>query len=710
MLFRTALFGLGLLLPAQAAVPLDTLEARNYAVDRCHSLGCPTRVVGGDLVYETVWGATTHRVFVAAPTAAVGAAAAKGTFSITTGFTIIPSSTEHHFPSYSVDGYEIHVSEGFETLINYQLVLPSNTGTSGSIVSVPAGSHIITLRYTRSVESAIRGSYRVVRSSATETKFGFKLTHSESVPRPGYDIHIDEHSGAEENDLIVTTPLGDKTTLEIVINGRVIARTSKNADQPGSEVAVVPLPRGPGFNIIIRPVYADVAAGHVWAGDIRIVARSGSTNRQPSPSSFEVIITNSFTIIEVKREFLLTLPPAFDAAGIAGVGYVLELHVSPGFDIFIDGAVVGPAKDGQGGIFVRIPGGQPMIEMRYTLEFSGTLTGKYEIRRVQVETTPKPAPEIPSKPAEKPVVPIPPAPSTPAAPAAACTPSTLKPWTKFSHWKAEWLKGPHEFDTNYDSDTEITVTDDENKTERFEILVDGVSVGKTNDFTVERSAHCGANADACIARGWGHGTFPIPAGQHKISIKLIGNDIDGGWWYFAGQYKISRRCGEPAAPAQPSVTPSAPSKPAPTPTAAAAECSATVVKPWTKFSHWKAEWLKGPHQFDTSYDYPTEITVTDDENKTERFEVFVDGVSVGKTNDFTVERSSHCGSNADKCIERGWGQFSITPDGTFPISAGQHKIGIKLIGNDIDGGWWYFAGQYKIARSCFKLELIKDEL
>ncbi|KZP03085.1 hypothetical protein FIBSPDRAFT_1055473 [Athelia psychrophila] len=340
MLFRTALLGLGLLLSAQAAVPLDT-QARNYAVDRCHSLGCPTRVVSSDqLVYETVWGATTYRILAAAPTAAVGASVAKGTLSISTGFTITSSSTEHHFPSYSVDGYEIYVSEGFETLIDYQLVSPSNTGTSGSIVSVPAGSHTIVFRYTRSVESAIRGSYRVVRSSATETKFGFKLTHSESVPRPGYDIHIDEHSGAEENDLIVTTPLGDKTTLEIVINGRVVARTSKAADQPGSEVAVVPLPRGPGSNIVIRPVYPDVAAGHVWAGDIRIVARSGSTSRQPSPPSFEVIITNSFTIIEVKREFLLTLPPGFDAAGIAGVGYVLELHVSPGFDIFIDGAVV----------------------------------------------------------------------------------------------------------------------------------------------------------------------------------------------------------------------------------------------------------------------------------------------------------------------------------------------------------------------------------
>ena len=100
--------------------------------------------------------------------------------------------------------------------------------------------------------------------------------------------------------------------------------------------------------------------------------------------------------------------------------------------------------------------------------------------------------------------------------------------------------------------------DDENKTERFEILVDGISVGKTNDFTVERSAHCGSDADKCIEKGWGRkycliqafymklidlphpsidGTFPIPAGQHKISIKLIGNDIDGGWWYFAGQYK-----------------------------------------------------------------------------------------------------------------------------------------------------------------------------
>lgn len=57
-------------------------------------------------------------------------------------------------------------------------------------------------------------------------------------------------------------------------------------------------------------------------------------------------------------------------------------------------------------------------------------------------------------------------------------------------------------------------------------------------------------------------------------------------------------------------------KPAHTPTAAAPDCTASIVKPWTKFSHWKAEWLKGPHQFDTNYDYETEITVTDDEVST----------------------------------------------------------------------------------------------
>lgn len=54
--------------------------------------------------------------------------------------------------------------------------------------------------------------------------------------------------------------------------------------------------------------------------------------------------------------------------------------------------------------------------------------------------------------------------------------------------------------------------------------------------------------------------------------------------------------------------------------------------------------------------------------------------------------------------------FPKTIDGTFPIPAGQHKIGIALIGNDIDGGWWYFAGQYKVARSCPKAEMNREEL
>lgn len=738
MFFRAAPLALGFILGVSAqaagnAGKVDTLEYRDHA-DRCQSLGCPTRIVGDpQLIYETVWGATTRRVLAAAPTAAIGGALpgiggaalpAQGSMSMSFGFTLTPSSTEHIIPSHSAESYEIHVSEGFETLINGQLATPSSTSHSGSIVKVPAGNHFIIIRYTRVIEGSVQGSYRIVRSPTSGSKFGFQITHSDGASRPAFEIHIDAQSGQKSN-LIVTTPMGVQTTLEVVINGQVVGHTAEDASQPGSEVAVVPLPSGPGYSIIIRPVNPTFAPGYVWTGDFQIVAQGSSNPNLKPPSAIEVVISTSFTVVETNPEYVITLPPRFDV-DIAGNGYVLELHVSPGFDILVDGIVVGHSSDGQSGTFIRIPGGLPRIIIRYIRQISGTvtITGWYEIKRVPKppsEASSRPAPE-PSKPAPELPMPIvtpsnPPTTSSsaPTASAPACTPSTLKPWTKFSHWKAEWLKGPHEFDTNYDSDTEITVTDDENKTERFEVLVDGVSVGKTNDFTVERSAHCGSDADKCIEKGWGHGTFPIPAGQHKISIKLIGNDIDGGWWYFAGQYKITRKCGEPVQPsaapveptcrpAEPVVTPSATTKPAPSATTAAPDCTASVLKPWTAVSRWKAEWLKGPHEFDTNYDYETEMTVTDDQNKTERFEIFVDGVSVGKTNDFTVERSAHCGTNADKCIERGWGH------GTFPIPAGQHKIGIKLIGNDINGGWWYFAGQYKIVRSCKKAAAARDEL
>ncbi|GLB34549.1 hypothetical protein LshimejAT787_0201140 [Lyophyllum shimeji] len=132
---------------------------------------------------------------------------------------------------------------------------------------------------------------------------------------------------------------------------------------------------------------------------------------------------------------------------------------------------------------------------------------------------------------------------TPDPPKPECSAIVLKPWTKFSRWKAEWKSSDYEFDVNYDYPTDMTVTDDQNKTERYEVFVDGVSVGKTSDVATERSKHCGLDADACIAKGWAHGTFRVPAGKHKISIKLIGNDIDwSSWWYFAGQYKIAKAC------------------------------------------------------------------------------------------------------------------------------------------------------------------------
>lgn len=92
-------------------------------------------------------------------------------------------------------------------------------------------------------------------------------------------------------------------------------------------------------------------------------------------------------------------------------------------------------------------------------------------------------------------------------------------WQKFTvGWNANYPRAgppaPFIKEINVeDDDAILTVTDDENKAEHFEIKLDGELLGETEEKGFDRWQHCGKDADACIAKGWSHGSFPVPKGK-----------------------------------------------------------------------------------------------------------------------------------------------------------------------------------------------------
>ncbi|TLD32660.1 hypothetical protein E2P81_ATG05636 [Venturia nashicola] len=97
-----------------------------------------------------------------------------------------------------------------------------------------------------------------------------------------------------------------------------------------------------------------------------------------------------------------------------------------------------------------------------------------------------------------------------------CRGKLISGWQKFTlGWNAKYPRNgppaPFIKEINVEQDDAIlTVTDDENKAEHFEIKLDGEILGETEEKGFDRRQHCGKDADACIARGWSHGSFPVP--------------------------------------------------------------------------------------------------------------------------------------------------------------------------------------------------------
>lgn len=133
-----------------------------------------------------------------------------------------------------------------------------------------------------------------------------------------------------------------------------------------------------------------------------------------------------------------------------------------------------------------------------------------------------------------------------------CRGKQAAPWTSFSvEWNAEYKQpgppAPFSTTSNFDYDTILTLTDDIYQAEHFNVKVDGEKIGETHeDGWKNECLYCGKDAEACMAKGFSHGSFWIPGGKHELSFQWTDGKFkaDSGlyWWYGAGQYRFDRPC------------------------------------------------------------------------------------------------------------------------------------------------------------------------
>lgn len=133
-----------------------------------------------------------------------------------------------------------------------------------------------------------------------------------------------------------------------------------------------------------------------------------------------------------------------------------------------------------------------------------------------------------------------------------CRGKQAQGWTSFSVvWDYTHVRpdppAPFVTTSNFDYDTILTLTDDIYQAEHFLVKMDGKDIGETHeDGWKNEKLYCGKDAEACMAKGFSHGSFPIPAGKHELSFEWTKGEYKttygSDWWYGAGQYRFDRPC------------------------------------------------------------------------------------------------------------------------------------------------------------------------
>ncbi|KAL4986034.1 hypothetical protein BDW68DRAFT_164003 [Aspergillus falconensis] len=145
-------------------------------------------------------------------------------------------------------------------------------------------------------------------------------------------------------------------------------------------------------------------------------------------------------------------------------------------------------------------------------------------------------------------VPMAPVTTTAPAPAPLCT-TTVQDWNRVSlMWTPEHPKpgppSPATFASNFDYETILTLTDDSDSLERFEVYQDFQLIGRTSERTAESTVRKGVfDAGEAIGLGFSHGSFTVPAGAHTFTVtwqEAANNPQVHDWSGGALQYRFER--------------------------------------------------------------------------------------------------------------------------------------------------------------------------
>ncbi|KAL3435099.1 hypothetical protein BDV09DRAFT_168556 [Aspergillus tetrazonus] len=138
--------------------------------------------------------------------------------------------------------------------------------------------------------------------------------------------------------------------------------------------------------------------------------------------------------------------------------------------------------------------------------------------------------------------------TTASTPAPLCT-TTVQDWKRvLLMWTPEHPKpgppSPATFASNFDHETILTITDDLDSLERFEVYQDFQLIGRISERTAESTVRKGVqDAGEAIRLGFSHGSFTVPAGPHTFTVtwqEAANNPQVHDWSGGALQYRFER--------------------------------------------------------------------------------------------------------------------------------------------------------------------------
>ncbi|KAF8342847.1 uncharacterized protein EI90DRAFT_3030423 [Cantharellus anzutake] len=263
-------------------------------------------------------------------------------------------------------------------------------------------------------------------------------------------------------------------------------------------------------------------------------------------------------------------------------------------------------------------------------------------------------------------------PVTPSPPTPTCTPAVLKPWTNVDIY----TNNPFRFVTNDPSPQILSIQDAGYKKERYSVVVDGQQIGTTSPINPDSGVWCAltpAAKDTCEVKGLSKGQFIIPPGSHVVEIVNILGVVNNPDAYSTIFYQLERQCTITIPPPPP--------------------CSQRPVQDVAVVDVYK----NNPYNFSFNFNFPTKLTVMDAGYRAEKYKISIDGVLVGDTDAYAINRLVWCGitpNTYQNCLN------SQMSKGEFVVPAGVHTVTVTLEAGVFEPTWTYSTIFYKIDTYC----------